>query len=161
TLQAPETEVLYRAASDFEQSIRELPGLSDVNSDLQISSPQVIVDIDRDRASALGLTADQIEDTLYSAYGSRQVCSIYTPTDDYQVILELLPKYQLSPSVLQMLYVTNSRGIQVPLHSVSKLNTTVAPLTVAHLGQLPAVTISFNLRPGVSLGEAVARVEEA
>jgi HAE1 family hydrophobic/amphiphilic exporter-1 len=161
TLQAPDTEVLYRAAADFEQRMREVPGLSDVNSDLQISSPQVIVDIDRDRASAIGLTADQIEDALYSAYGSRQVSSIYTATDDYQVILELLPKYQIDPNVLQMLYVTNSHGKQVALHSVSKLKTSVAPLTVAHLGQLPAVTISFNLQPGVSLGDAVARVETA
>jgi HAE1 family hydrophobic/amphiphilic exporter-1 len=161
TLQAPDTDVLYRAAADFEQRMREVPGLSDVNSDLQIASPQVIVDIDRDRASALGLTADQIEDALYSAYGSRQVSSIYTATDDYMVILELLPKFQADPNVLQMLYVTSTRGKQVALHSVSKLKTTVAPLTVAHLGQLPAVTISFNLQPGVSLGEAVGRVEEA
>jgi HAE1 family hydrophobic/amphiphilic exporter-1 len=161
TLQAPDTDVLYRAAAQFEQRMREVPGLSDVNSDLQISSPQVIVDIDRDRASALGLTADQIEDALYSAYGSRQVSSIYTATDDYQVILELLPKYQFDPNVLQMLYVTSTRGKQVALHSVSKLSTATAPLTVAHLGQLPAVTVSFNLQPGVSLGDAVARVEEA
>jgi HAE1 family hydrophobic/amphiphilic exporter-1 len=161
TLQAPDTEVLYQAATEFEQRLCEVPGLSDVNSDLQISSPQVIVDIDRDRASALGLTADQIEDALYSAYGSRQVSSIYTATDDYEVILELLPRYQIDPNVLQMLYVTSSAGKQVPLRSLSRLKTTAAPLTVAHLGQLPAVTISFNLQPGVSLGEAVMRVEEA
>jgi HAE1 family hydrophobic/amphiphilic exporter-1 len=161
TLQASDTDVLYRAAADFEQRMREVPGLSDVNSDLQISSPQVIVDVDRDRASSLELTADQIEDALYSAYGSRQVSNIYTATNDYQVILELLPKYQLDPGVLQMLYVSSARGKQVPLHSVSKLKTTAAPLTVAHLGQLPAVTISFNLQPGISLGDAVGRVEAA
>jgi len=161
TLQAPDTEVLYRAAGDFEQRMREVPGLTDVNSDLQISSPQITVDIDRDRAYALGLDANQIEDTLYSAYGSRQMSTIYTATNDYQVILELLPKYQRDPDVLDMLYVTSSRGKQVALKGVAKLRTGVAPLTVAHLGQLPAVTISFNLQPGVSLGEAVAKVEEA
>jgi HAE1 family hydrophobic/amphiphilic exporter-1 len=161
TLQAPDTDLLYRSAANFEQRLRQVPGLSDVNSDLQISSPQVIVDIDRDRASALGLTADCIEKALYNSYGSKQVSSIYTATDDYQVILELLPKYQLDPNVLRMLYVTNSAGRQVAMHWVSRLKATVAPLSVAHLGQLPAVTISFNLQPGVSLGEAVARVEEA
>jgi HAE1 family hydrophobic/amphiphilic exporter-1 len=160
TLQAPEIDVLYRAAADFEKRMREIPGLTDVNSDLQISSPQVIVDIDRDRASALGLTADQIENSLYNAYGSRQVSSIYTSTDDYQVIMELLPKYQLDPNVLNMLYVSSSNGKQVALGSVAKLRTGVAALTVAHLGQLPAVTISFNLLPGISLGDAVERVRQ-
>jgi HAE1 family hydrophobic/amphiphilic exporter-1 len=160
TLQAPEIDVLYRAAADFEKLMRDIPGLTDVNSDLQISSPQVIVDIDRDRASALGLTADQIESSLYNAYGSRQVSSIYTSTDDYQVIMELLPKYQLDPDVLNLLYVRSSNGRQVALGSVAKLRTGVDALTVAHLGQLPAVTISFNLLPGVSLGEAVERVRQ-
>ena len=160
TLQAPEIDVLYRAAADFEKRMREIPGLTDVNSDLQIASPQVIVDIDRDRASALGLSAEQIETSLYNAYGSRQVSSIYTSTDDYQVIMELLPKFQLDPGVLNMLYVTSTNRKQVALGSVAKLRTDVAALTVAHLGQLPAVTLSFNLTPGVSLGEAVERVRQ-
>ncbi len=161
TLQAPEIDVLYRAASEFEKRMRTVPGLTDVNSDLQISSPQVIVDINRDRASALGLTADGIENALYNAYGSRQVSSIYTSTDDYQVILELLPKYQIDPNVLNLLYISSSSRRQIALGSVASLRTDVAPLTVSHLGQLPAVTISFNLQPGVSLGDAVERVRQA
>src|SRR5450759_5019623 len=161
TLQAPEIDVLYRASADFEKRMRTLPGLTDVNSDLQISSPQVIVDINRDRASALGLTADGIENALYDAYGSRQVSSIYTSTDDYQVILELLPKYQIDPNVLHLLYISSSNARQIALGSVARLRTDVAPLTVDTLGQLPAVTISFNLQPGVSLGDAVERVRQA
>ncbi|MBZ5618599.1 MAG: efflux RND transporter permease subunit [Acidobacteriia bacterium] len=161
TLQAPEIDVLYRAAGEFEKRMREVPGLTDVNSDLQISSPQVVVDIDRDRASALGITADSIENALYDAYGSRQVSSIYTPTDDYQVIMELLPKYQLDPNALGLLYVGSSNQKLVSLGSLAKLRTEAAALSVAHLGQLPAVTISFNLVPGVALGDAVDRVEQA
>jgi HAE1 family hydrophobic/amphiphilic exporter-1 len=161
TLQAPEIDVLYRAAGEFEKRMREVPGLTDVNSDLQIASPQVVVDIDRDRASSLGITADNIENALYDAYGSRQVSSIYAPTDDFQVIMELLPKFQLDPNVLGLLYISSSNRKLVSLGSVAKLRTSSAALSVAHLGQLPAVTISFNLLPGVSLGDAVERVGEA
>ena len=161
TLQAPEISVLYRAAGEFEKRMKEVSGLTDVNSDLQISSPQVTVEIDRDRASALGVTAEDIENDLYDAYGSRQVSSIYTPTDDYQVILELLPKYQLDPNVLNLLYIGAANRKLIPLPTVARLRMETAALSVAHLGQLPAVTISFNLQPGVSLGEAVERVETA
>ena len=159
TLQAPEIDTLYRSAADFEKRMREVPGLTDVSSDLQIASPEVTVNIDRDRASAMGITADDVERSLYSAYGSRQVSSIYTPTDDFQVILELLPKYQLGPGSLEMLYVSAPGGKMAPLNAITRLHTDVGPLSVAHLGQLPAVTISFNLLPGVSLGEAVSRVQ--
>ena len=160
TLQAPETETLYRAAPALERSMRELPGFTDVSSDLQIASPQVTLDLNRDRASALGITSDDIEAALYDAYGSRQVSSIYTPTDDYQVILELLPRFRLDPASLGMLYVGSSSGKMVQINSLAKLRTEIGPLSIAHLGQLPAVTISFNLAPGVSLGEAVGRVEQ-
>jgi HAE1 family hydrophobic/amphiphilic exporter-1 len=159
TLQAPEIATLYRVAADFEQRMRQLPGLTDVNSDLQISSPEVDVDIDRDRAAAVGITADDVENALYDAYGSRQVSTIYTPNDDYYVIMELLPQYQLDPNALKMLYVGGSAGKLINIGSLATLHTGVGPLSVAHLGQLPAVTISFNLAPNVSLGDAVGRVE--
>ncbi len=160
TLQGPETEALYRYASILEAKMRELPGFQDVTSDLQIKNPQVNVDIDRDKASALGVTAQQVEDALYSAYGSRQVSTIFTPSNQYQVIMELLPQYQVDPSVLSMLYIRPSAGQLVPLNTVANLNSSVGPLTVNHLGQLPSVTLSFNLRPGISLGDAVASVEK-
>jgi HAE1 family hydrophobic/amphiphilic exporter-1 len=159
TLQGPDIGELYASSIDFEKCMRTVPGLLDVNSDLQISSPMVNLDIDRDRASALGVTADQVENALYDAYGAREVSSIYTSVDTYYVIMELLPQYQLDPGHLGMLYTSSSSGRIVPLSSVAKLKTGLGPLTVAHLGQLPAVTISFNLAPGVSLGDAVARVE--
>ncbi len=108
TLQAQDLNELYQASEEFEKRLKEVPGLVDVNSDLQIASPEVIVDIDRDHASSLGVTADQIEDALYSAYGSRQVSDIYTPTNDYWVMLELLPQFQLDPNALSLLYVRSA-----------------------------------------------------
>ena len=158
TLQAPDIAVLYRASAAFEQKMRQVPGLRDVSSDLQISSPEVIVDVDRDRSSALGLTADDVEKALFNAYGARQVSTIYTPTNDYMVILELLPKYLLDPERLHMLYI-NANHKLVSLDSLARMHTDVAALAVSHLGQLPAVTISFDLLPGVSLGDAVDRVQ--
>ncbi len=160
TLQGLELDELYRAATDFEQRMHTIPGLVDVNTDLQIASPQVMVDIDRDRASTLGVTSDQIEQALYDAYGERQVSTIYTPSNQYWVMMELEPRYQLDPSALGLLYVHSSNGGLVPLSEVAQIKRSVAPLTVTHLGQLPSVTLSFNLAPGVSLGDAVARVEE-
>ncbi len=160
TLQGPDVDELYRASAEFEKDMRGLPGLSDVSSDLQIASPMVTIDIDRERASALGVTADQIENALYNAYGSRQVGSIYTSVNDYGVLMELLPQYQRDPSALGLLYVTSSSGKLVSLNTVSSLKFGVGPLAVAHLGQLPSVTISFNLQPGVSIGDAVDRVQD-
>src|SRR5262249_44253878 len=140
-------------------SARALPGLQDVSSDLQIVNPQVVIDIDRDRASALGVTAEQIENALYNAYGSRQVSTIYTPTNQYWVIMEVEPQYQRDPSLLGLLYIRSSSSRLVPLNAVAQLSQGVGPLTIAHLGQRPSVTISFNLKPGVALSEAVAQVE--
>ena len=154
-LQSPDTNELYRSAMQLESKMRALPELQDVTSDLQIKNPQVNVDIDRDKASALGITANQIEDALYYAYGSRQVSTIYAPNNQYQVILELEPEYQMDPSALSMLYIHSNNGQLVPLNTLATLTQDVGPLTVNHLGQLPAVTISFNLKPDVSLGDAV------
>jgi HAE1 family hydrophobic/amphiphilic exporter-1 len=158
TLQGADTEELYRVSRDMQTRIAALPMLQDVTSDLQIASPKVRVEIDRDMASAVGITAGQVENALYDAYGSRQVSTIYTPTNQYWVILELDPAYQEDPDALSLLYVRSSKGVLVPLNAVAKLRPGVGPLSVNHLGQLPSVTISFNLKPGVSLGDAVAQI---
>ena len=160
TLQSPDPEELYRRAEELEGKMRALPQLQDVTNDMQIKNPQVNIEINRDKASALGVTAQQIEDSLYYAYGSRQVSTIYAPNNQYQVILELEPRYQMDPSALSMLYIRSNKGQLVPLNTVANLTSGVGPLTVNHLGQLPAVTISFNLRPGVALGDAVKVVDK-
>jgi hydrophobic/amphiphilic exporter-1 (mainly G- bacteria), HAE1 family len=164
-LQSPDTAELYQDEPKLENRLRTDPQfrtlLQDVTSDLQIKNPQVNVDIDRDKASSLGVTAQQVEDALYTAYGQRQVSTIYAPNNAYRVITELENQYQLDPSALSMLYVRSSSGQLVPLNAVAKLTRTVGPLTINHLGQLPAVTVSFNLRPGVSLGDAVNAVNKA
>ncbi len=161
TLQSPDTDELYRSATTLEAKMKTITQLQDVTSDLQIKSPQVNVEIDRDKAAALGLSAQQIEDALYYAYGSRQVSTIYAPNNQYQVILELDPQYQMDPAALSMLYIRSSKANLVPLNTVAKLSRSLGPLTVNHLGQLPAVTISFNLKPGVALSDAVALVQKA
>ena len=159
TLQSPDLDALYRGTAEFEKRMRTMPGLSDVNSDLQISSPMLNVDIDRDRASSLGVTEEQIENALYDAYGQRQVSTIYTSVDSYYVILEVKPAFQRDPKALGKLYIRSSSGPLVPLNEVVKLTPGTGPLSISHLGQLPATTISFNLQPGVSLGDAVERVQ--
>ena len=161
TLQSPDTDELYRYAPILEDKLRAMGGLQDVTSDLQIRNPQVSVQIDRDRATALGLSAQQVEDALYTAYGARWVSTIYAPNNEYRVIVELAPEYQRERSALALLYVRSAGGALVPLEAVSDVGRSTGPLTVNHLGQLPAVTVSFNLRPGTSLGEAVAAVEKA
>jgi HAE1 family hydrophobic/amphiphilic exporter-1 len=160
TLQSPDTEELYRVATDFEQKMEALPALQDVTSDLQIRNPRVNVNIDRDKASALGVTAAQVEDALYTAYGQRQVSTIYAPNDEFWVVMELEDQYQKDPTALSLLYVRSSSGTLVPLNAVASLATSLGPLSVNHLGQLPAVTVSFNLKPGKQIGEAVAAVND-
>ena len=161
TLQAADLNALYRAAADFEKHMRQIPGLTDVSSDMQVASPQLMLDIDRDRASALGVNAEQVESALYSAFGSRQVSTIFKPNNDYQVILELLPQYQRNPDSVNLLYIHATGGKLVPITAVTTLRNTVGPLLVTHYGQLPSVTYSFNTVPGVSLGDAVTRVNDA
>jgi HAE1 family hydrophobic/amphiphilic exporter-1 len=160
TLQSPDKDILYRYAVELEMKMRGLPQLQDVTSDLQIRNPQVNVEIDRDRAAVLGLSAEQVEDALFYAYGSRQVSTIYAPNNQYQVILELDDRYQMEPSSLSMLYIRSTGGQLVPLDTVATLTKSLGPLTVNHLGQLPAVTISFNTKPGVALGAAMPLVEK-
>jgi HAE1 family hydrophobic/amphiphilic exporter-1 len=159
TLQDTDLKSLYYWAPVIFDRLRLLPSLQDVNTDLQIASPQVIVDIDRAKASSLGVTAEQIEAALGNAYGSQQVSTIYTPSNQYWVILEVDPKYQRDPAALSLLYVRSSTGKLVPLSTVATLREALGPLTVNHLGQLPAVTISFNTKPGVSLSDAVGEVQ--
>jgi HAE1 family hydrophobic/amphiphilic exporter-1 len=151
---------LYRVAREVETKFRALPELVDVNSDLQITSPQVRVDIQRDRAAALGITPQQIEDALYSAFGTRQVSTIYTPTNQYYVIMEVAPEFQRDVSALSLIYLPARNGRLVPLDTVAALRPDVGPLSVNHLGQVPAVTLSFNLKPGVALSEATTAINE-
>ena len=159
TLQGPDIDALYAASDQLLARMRTLPDLTDVTSDLQVRNPQVQVNIDRDRAAALGLTVQQVESALYDAFGSRQVSTILTANNQYWVILELEPQYQRDPTALNMLYVHSNTGALVPLGSVASLVPSLGPLSVNHSGQQPSVTLSFNLRPGVSLGTAVAEVD--
>ena len=153
------SEELYQWAPVIEQKLRTLPGLIDVTSDLQITRPEVTVEINREKASALGISAQQIEMALNNAYGSRQVSTIYTATNQYWVIMELAPRYQTDPSVMPMLYVRSATGALVPLNAVAQLAYGVGPLQVTHLGQLASVTFSFDLRPDVALSQAIAQVQ--
>jgi hydrophobic/amphiphilic exporter-1 (mainly G- bacteria), HAE1 family len=160
TLQTPDTQELYEVEPKLEAALKALPQLQDVTSDLQVKNPQLSVQVDRDKAYALGVTPDQISSALYSAYGNRQVSTIYTPSNEYYVILELLPEYQNKPKDLSQLYIRSNQGKLIPLDTVAKMVQNVGPLSVNHLGQLPAVTLSFNLKPGVALGDATKLVEQ-
>src|SRR5205085_6996444 len=158
-MRSANVEELYHWAPLIEQKLRSLPGLVDVSSDLQIARPEVTVHIEREKASALGVSAQSIETALNNAYGARQVSTIYTSTNQYFVILELAPRYQTDPSVLPLLYVRSSTGALVPLNAVAKLSFGVGPMQVTHLGQLPSVTFSFDLRPGIALSQAIGEVQ--
>ncbi len=161
TLQSPDMAGLYESSKTLEAKMRTLPGLINVTSDLQISNPQASVTINRDRAAALSVTAEQVETALFDAYGSGQVSTIYTPTNQFWVVMELLPDYQKDLSALSMLYIRSKTGTLVPLASVADVTSSVGPLTVNHSGQLPSVTISFDLQPNVALGTAVTEVQRA
>jgi HAE1 family hydrophobic/amphiphilic exporter-1 len=160
TIQDADLPTLYHWAPILYDRMRRLSGFLDVNSDLLITSPQVLVEIDRDKAYATGVSADQIESALNSAYGAPQVSTIYTPSNEYWVMMELLPSYQQDPEALSMLYIRSNTGKLVPLSAVAKISRGTGPLTVNHLGQLPAVTLSFNLAPNVSLSDAVTAINK-
>ncbi len=161
TIQSPDAEALYTAVPKLEARMRDMPSILEVNSDLQIRTPQVNVRIDRDKATALGVSARQIEDALANAYGSRQITTIYAPNMEYRVILEADLAYQKDPTLLSRLYVRSGSTppVLVPIDSLVKVDRSVGPLSVNHTGQLPSVTISFDLKPGVSLGQAIADID--
>jgi hydrophobic/amphiphilic exporter-1 (mainly G- bacteria), HAE1 family len=166
SLQDTDVQELFKWAPMLMDKIAHEPGFQDVTSDLQIAAPQVNVEIDRDKAAALGVTAEQIENGLYDAYGERQSSTIYADVAEYWVVFEVLPQFQLDPAALAQLYITsantttNGTPILVPLSAVAKLTRTVGPTSISHVGQLPSVTISFNLAPGVSLGTAVGQLQK-
>jgi HAE1 family hydrophobic/amphiphilic exporter-1 len=158
TLQSGDTDSLYRVAPEMREKIAKVPGLQDVTTDLYIKNPQLTVEIDREKAAVYGVTADQIRNQLFNAYGARQVGTIYMPSNDYQIILEVQPKFRVDPTDLSKLYVKTANNQTIPLEAVAKMVPTVGPLQINHQGQQPAVTISFNLAPGTSLGYAVDQI---
>ncbi|MFA5393380.1 MAG: efflux RND transporter permease subunit [Candidatus Ratteibacteria bacterium] len=160
TLQSPNTAELYRYTEILEEKMKGIEGIQDVSSDLQMQNPQVKVEIDRDKASALGISSYQIEDLLFSAYGSRKVSTIFMPEDQYNVILELQDQYQRDPSALSKLYLHSNTGALIPLSAVVKTGQSVGPVSINHQGQLPSATIAFGLKPGISLGGASAAVKK-
>jgi hydrophobic/amphiphilic exporter-1 (mainly G- bacteria), HAE1 family len=159
-MQSGDTEALYRVAPEMRDRIEKLPGLLDVTTDLYIKNPQLTVDIDREKAAVYGITVDQVRNQLYNAYGSRQIGTIYTPSNDYQIILEVQPQFRVDPSDLSRLYLKTQNNQTIPLSAVARLVPSVGPLQINHQAQQPAVTISFNLAPGQSLGYAVDKITE-
>jgi hydrophobe/amphiphile efflux-1 (HAE1) family protein len=160
-LQDADTKELYKWAPIVETKLRSIPGLEDVQSDLRLSSPRLDVDINRNLAMALGVSPDAIANTLYDAYGNRRVTTITAASDQYDVLLEVLPQYQRNPAALKDLYIRSSAGKMVPLSAVTTMKQTVAPLSVNHIGQLPAVNFQFNLKPGVALSQATSLIDQA
>jgi hydrophobic/amphiphilic exporter-1 (mainly G- bacteria), HAE1 family len=159
-MQSGDTESLYRLAPEMRDKIEKIPGLLDVTTDLYIKNPQMTVDIDREKAMVYGVTVDQVRNQLYNAYGARQVGTIYMPSNDYQIILEAQPQFRVDPSDLSKLYVKTADNRTIPLDAVARMVPSIGPLQINHQGQQPAVTISFNLAPGVSLGYAVDKITQ-
>ena len=166
SLQDTDVKELFDWAPKLMDQLKQTPGFQDVNSDLQIAAPQVNVQIDRDKAAALGVTPQQIENGLYDAYGERQASTIYADVAEYWVVFEVLPEFQLDPAALAQLYIASSFAGSnnvpklIPLSAVARLTRTIGPTSISHVGQVPSVTISFNLAPGVSLGTAVEQVQK-
>src|SRR5262249_6179454 len=158
TLQAQALDTLYGGAKDMLARIEKIPGVVDATSDMDLDAPRLMVEIDREKAAALGITAMQVEEALWTAFGQRQVSTIYTSTNQYEVLLEVGPEYQGDPAALSRLYLSSESGGLVPLTSLANVKRGVGALTVNHQGQIPSVTISFGLEPGVSLGTAIDRI---
>ena len=158
TLQSMDLDSLYRYGAIMEEKIRSIPALTDVKSDLQVRKPKLEITIDRDKASAHGLTVEQVQEAFYSAYGSRQVSTIYTASTFYYVILEVAPEFRQDPSSLATLFIKSAKGELVPLSTVASIRETVSPLAINHSGQIPAATISFNLKPGYAIGTAIDEI---
>jgi HAE1 family hydrophobic/amphiphilic exporter-1 len=161
TLQAQDLPTLYAGAKDMLGRIAKIPGVVDATSDMDLNGPRLLIDIDREKAAALGITAQQVEEALWTAFGQRQVSTIYTSTNQYEVLLEVAPEYQSDPAALSRLYLSSESGNLVPLTSLASVKRGVGALTVNHQGQIPSVTISFGLEPGVSLGTAIDRIHVA
>jgi HAE1 family hydrophobic/amphiphilic exporter-1 len=160
TLQDTDTDELYRVAPILEEKMKEMPDLQDVNTDLLINNPQISIEMNRDRISSLGLTVNQVETAMFNAYGTRQISQIYAPDNQYQVLLGVAPEFQRDPSALSQLYVRSSSGRLISLDTVATPTMQAGPQTISHTGQIPSVTISFNLKPGVALGDAVTAVQQ-
>jgi multidrug efflux pump subunit AcrB len=143
----------------LESEMKKLPELQDVASDQQIAAPHLAIQVDRDAASRLGISASLIDETLYDAFGQRQVATIYTATNQYKVVLEVQPQYQRDPDMLSKVYVSGPGGVQVPLGAFAHFTRKLEPLTISHQGVFPAVTLSFNLTPGAALGQAVDKIQ--
>ncbi len=160
TLQSANLQEIYDWTPKLEGAMRKLPGFVDVQSDMRIASPQLTIDVDRDRAQSLGISVQQVQDALFSGFSQREVSVIYAPANQYSVILELAPQYQRNPDALSKVYIRGGQGQLVPLDSVVKMKREKGPLQINHFGQLPAVTIGFNLRPGFSLGQSAQLVDD-
>ncbi len=160
SMQSPDKDELYAGATKLQHEIEKLPEVEDVTSDLAILAPQVNVTIDRDKAASLQVNADAIENAFYDAYGPRWVSTIYAAINEYKVLLELKPQYQADPHALSLLYFKSSNGPLIPLDTLAKLTQNTGPQTINHYGQLNAVTVSFNLKPGASLGSVVSKVQD-
>jgi hydrophobic/amphiphilic exporter-1 (mainly G- bacteria), HAE1 family len=160
SMQSPDLDELYAASRKLQEEISDLPGLQDVTSNLQIQTPQVTVTIDRDQAAALQVNASLVEGALYDAYGPRWVSTIYAAVNEYKVLLELMPEYQADPRAMSLLYLKSNTGKLIPMDSVARITRDTGPQTINHFGQLPAVTISFNLKPGAALGSSVTEIQK-
>jgi len=159
-VQGTDLKTLYASAQELETRLRESSLIQDVSTSLELRNPEIQISILRDRAAALGVSPQQIEATLYNAYGGRQISTLYGATDQYYVLLELEPRFQRNINALRSLFVQSSSGRMVPINAVADINIGVGPVSVSHYGQLPSVVLSFNLAPGVSIGDAVAQAQD-